>query len=151
MNRLAFMLLAVLPLIAVPAAFVAVLRSGPQPAPIWRQRLPADRHEPHRCTWSCHDRGCRHAPVLPAWLAADDGLFGATIQALGQAGRALWPRDPRRGYALANLLVFCVLWPGAMYALYLVALRQRRALGELREVRDVRELRAAGLGGGAPR
>ena len=42
-------------------------------------------------------------------------------------GRGL-SADRRMGYGAANLLLFCVVWPGAMYALWVVAWRQRSAI-----------------------
>lgn len=82
------------------------------------------------CTWACHNHGCAHAPLLPAILSGDGGLFGGTIRALYRAG-GLLSRDRATGYGAANLLFFCGLWPGAMYALAVVALRQRLVLSRL--------------------
>ena len=71
--------------------------------------------------------------MLPAFLVGDDGLFGWTVGALYALGHVLVPGRGGLGYGAANLLVFCVIWPGVMYALYVVALRQRRRLRDLRE------------------
>jgi hypothetical protein len=122
------------PLLLVPLLFVAVLRSG-EPAPLWRRSLPREGYRPDRCTWDCHNHGCRHRPVLGRFLAGDDGLFGATVHALHGMGRVMAPGRGNVGYGAANLLVFCLVWPGGMLALWLVALRQRRQLRELRAAR----------------
>jgi hypothetical protein len=125
---------AVAPLVLVPLLFVAVLRSG-EPAPYWRHSLPREAARPDRCTWACHNHGCRHRPVLPRLLSGDDGLFGATIRLLHGMGRVMAPGRGNVGYGAANLLVFCLVWPAGMYALWLVAWRQRRRLRELRRGR----------------
>jgi hypothetical protein len=127
MGRPARIVIALAPLVVVPLLFVAVLRSG-EPAPLWRRTLPREGYRPDRCTWDCHNHGCRHRPVLPRLLSGDDGLFGAAIHALHGLGRGLAPGRGNVGYGAANLLVLCALWPAGMYALWLVALRQRRLL-----------------------
>lgn len=124
-------LLALLPLLLTAALFLAVLRSG-EPAPLPRTTFPSEPHRPEVCTWDCHNHGCRHAPRLPGWLGGDRGLYGRTIVGLRHLGAALLPGQPRQGYGLANLLVFCVAWPGVMWGLYWVAVRQRRELWRLR-------------------
>jgi hypothetical protein len=126
-SRLGWRLLALLPLLVVPVLFVAVLRAG-APTPLFRRALPDEPFRRERCTWYCHNHGCRHRPVLPRALAGDEGLFGATIHGLYGLGAVLVPGRAAAGYGAANLLVFCVLWPGGIYALYLVALAQRRRL-----------------------
>lgn len=131
MRRLAWAVAAAAPLVLVPALFLAVVRAG-DPAPLGRRALPDEPYRAHRCTWHCHNHGCRHAPVLPAVLSGDDGVFGAAIRGLYGLGRVLVPGRSAAGYGAANLLVFCLVWPAGMYALYLVALRQRRRLRELR-------------------
>lgn len=128
-----------LPLIAPWLLLLAVNQTG-EPAPLARGATPQEPFVREYCTWACHNHGCQHRPVLPQALAGDAGLFGYTIRALRAAGRAA-SSDGRVGYGAANLLVFCVLWPGAMYALLLVGLRQRAAL---------RSLRARGREGGQP-
>jgi len=60
-------------------------------------------------------------------------LFDRTVLALHAAGNDFVPADGFAGYRAANLLVFCAMWPAAMYALLLVALRQRRQLRALRK------------------
>jgi hypothetical protein len=115
----------VLPLLALPLAFVAVLRSG-TPAPYWRAARPHEPRDAVRCTWSCHNHGCEHAQRLPRALSI--GLFDRAVLGLHDLGDRLAPGDRFSGYRAANLIVFCALWPAAMYGLYLVALRQRRAL-----------------------
>jgi hypothetical protein len=118
-------------LLVVPAIFVGVLRSG-DPAPLARVALPAEPYRADRCTWYCHNHGCPHRPKLPGVLSGDDGLFGKTIGALKHAGSTLVPSDPAVGYGVANLLVFCALWPGLMLALLVIAVRQRREIRALR-------------------
>lgn len=68
------------------------------------------------CTRACHDHGCSHNPVLPDALTSDEGLFGETIRALKRSGRATG-LGARKGYGLANLLLFCVVWPALMLGL----------------------------------
>ena len=134
MARLVRIAAALAPLLLVPLLFVAVLRSG-DPAPWRRRALPREEHRADRCTWYCHNHGCRHRPSLPRVLVGDDGLFGAAIRALHGMGRVMAPGRGNVGYGAANLLVFCLVWPAGMYALYLVALRQRRQLREARGAR----------------
>ncbi len=126
------LLRAAAPLLLTALLFVAVLRSG-SPAPLWRTRIPSEPLRRDRCTWYCHNHGCPHAPALPLFLTGDDYLFGRTVAALHAAGSAAFPGQPGAGYGAMNLLAFCVLWPGLMYALYLTALRQRDRLRALRE------------------
>jgi hypothetical protein len=96
-----------------------------------RGALPREGRREDRCTWACHNHGCSHRPRLPAVLTGDAYLFGGTIRGLFALGRAFSP-DRARGYGAANLLVFCLLWPGLMYGLWVVFWRQRRALRALR-------------------
>lgn len=114
-----------LPVLATCLAFVLVLRSGAAPAPLWRSELPREARAATHCTWHCHTHGCDHRLVLPALLTRDDQLFGWTIRALYATGRVLVPCDAALGYGAANLLVFCIAWPGAMLALWVAALRTR--------------------------
>jgi hypothetical protein len=137
MRRLGWTGLALAPLVAVSLVFLLVLRAG-EPAPWWRRTLPQEPYRPDRCTWYCHNHGCRHRPALPAFLAGDAGLFGATVRALHGLGGTLAPGRGNVGYGAANLLVFCLLWPAGMYALWVVAVRQRRRLRELRRERGGR-------------
>jgi len=116
----------------VPLLFVAVLRSGPTPAPLFRSVLPQESYDATRCTWYCHNHGCRHRPVLPEVLSGDHGLFGWTIHALQSGGRAMSPGAPGLGYGAANLVVFCAVWPAAMLGLWVLAVRQRRQIRMLR-------------------
>ena len=119
------LLLALLPVALTALAFVWVLSlREPASAPLFRSQLPHEAFDPARCTWACHNHGCQHQPQLPAWLASDEGLFGRTVAALHHGGRILLPKDPRAGYGLVNLLVFCLFWPGLMWALYLIAINQ---------------------------
>jgi hypothetical protein len=126
-SRGRFLFYALLPLWLVPLLFVAVVESSGA-LPLARGHIPDEPYRPDRCTWYCHNHGCRHRPALPAFFAGDDGLFGATVRALHAAGRSFGPDASGAGYGAANLAVFCAAWPGAMYALYLVALRQRAQL-----------------------
>jgi len=91
-------------------------------------------HRPDRCTRHCHDHGCHHDPVLPDLLTSDHGLYGWTIRALYAAGDNTG-LDRSTGYGLANLVVFCVLWPGLMLALLAIGLIQRVRIRELRRGR----------------
>lgn len=129
MKRRVWLLLALAPLVVVPAAFTAVLVTG---APVLRIKIPNEVHARDRCTWHCHNYGCSHAPRLPLALAGDEGLYGDTIGGLKRAGRAVVPGAPDVGYGVVNLAVFCVAWPGVMYTLYLVVLAQRRRILALR-------------------
>jgi len=145
MSRQARLALAVAPLVLVPLLFVAVLRSG-DPAPYRRRVLPREGFRPDRCTWHCHNHGCRHRPVLPLFLSGDGGLFGRAIRVLHGMGQAMAPGRGNVGYGAANLLVFCVLWPAGMYALWLVVLRQRRLLRDARSLAAARPHPRRGLG-----
>ncbi|MFO0586373.1 MAG: hypothetical protein U0441_02475 [Polyangiaceae bacterium] len=113
------------PLWLVPVAFVAVLRTGTPPAPLVRGAIPNEAHTAAHCTWSCHNHGCNHVPSLPAFLSGDAGLFGWTVRALHAAGDRAMPGDRFAGYGAVNLAVFCAVWPAAMFALYVIAVRQR--------------------------
>lgn len=116
----------VAPLVIPLALFVGVLAVPPS-APFPRTAIPQDVYRPTRCTWSCHNRGCHHRAALPASLTGDDGLYGKTIRGLFRLGARLHP-DRMRGYGAANFLVFCLAWPGLMYALWVIAWKQRFAL-----------------------
>lgn len=119
-----------LPTALVAAIFVAVLRLG-QPVPFPRRAIPVEPFLGDRCTWTCHNHGCRHVPRLPLWLSGDEGLFGQTVRGLHWLGRLAMPHNPRQGYGLVNLVIFCALWPALMWGLYLKALAQRRRLAGL--------------------
>jgi hypothetical protein len=134
-SRLRFLAAALAPLALTLLLFLAVLRSGPVPAPLARSFLPVEAYSPARCTWYCHNHGCRHRPVLPAFLSGDGGLFGWTVRALHAGGDALSPRARGVGYGAVNLAVFCAGWPAATVALWIIALRQRRLLRALRAAR----------------
>ena len=127
------MLLALLPVLVTALIFTAVLAvPGPDghPTPFPRGTIPREAFQAERCTWDCHNHGCKHNPRLPGWLSGDEGLFGWAVRALHRGGSAMLPGRPREGYGLINLLIFCVVWPAAMWGLYLVALGQRRRLRE---------------------
>jgi hypothetical protein len=113
------------PLLLVPLLFVAVLRSGDPPAPFARATIPDERFESSRCTWACHNRGCRHPPVLPSVLTGDEYLFGWAVRGLHGWGDSLAPGDSFAGYRAANLALFCAAWPAAMFALWVAALHMR--------------------------
>lgn len=130
----AFLGWAVLPIVLVAAAFWAVLQVG-EGVPFPRRSIPHEAFRPDRCTWVCHNRGCRHAPRLPPSLSGDDGLFGWAVGRLHDAGRVLMPHHPAEGYGVANLLLFCVLWPALMWGLYLKVVSQAQALWRLRQRR----------------
>lgn len=129
-----FLVMALSPLVAVVALFLGVLWLEGVPVP--RAGLPREAFEVHRCTWACHNVGCRHASVLPGALVDDDGLFGRAIAGLHRLGAVLIPGGRSAGYGAANLLVFCAIWPATMYGLWLVALMQRRKLRALRGTRS---------------
>lgn len=92
---------------------------------------PPSSFSPDRCTRHCHDRGCRHEPVLPASLTSSQGLFGDTVRALHVMGRATG-LGPNVGYGVVNIVIFCVLWPGAMLWLVGVVTWQRLKIRELK-------------------
>lgn len=123
-----WLLILLAPLI-LPLALFALVLAVPPSAPFPRGAIPQHAHERSRCNWACHNRGCHHQPALPAVLTGDAGLYGKTIRGLFRLGARLHP-DRMRGYGAANLLVFCVLWPGLMYALWIIAWKQRIALRE---------------------
>jgi hypothetical protein len=133
--RLTVLVASLAPLLAVPLLFLAVIRSGPQAAPLARRALPQEPYEATRCTWYCHNHGCPHHPHLGAFLSGDDGLFGWTVDALHAAGDVVSPRSPGLGYGAVNLAVFCAVWPGMMYALWVIAVRQRARIIALRRGR----------------
>jgi len=93
---------------------------------------PSVAYEASGCTRWCHDRGCRHDPVLPDGLTSDKGLYGQTIRALTM-GESLGTQRGRWLYGGANLLLFVVGWPGLMATLLGVGLWQRVEIGRRRE------------------
>ena len=114
----------------VPWAILFAVNAAPPSLPL-RASLPEERRLPDDCTWDCHNRGCRHEPVLPAVITGDEYLFGATIRGLYALG-SVFSRDRFKGYGIANIAVFCVAWPGVMYALWVIAWRQREEIRRLR-------------------
>lgn len=124
----------VFPLVAPWALLVAVNMTSPT-TPLVRTRLPHERWRPDRCTWDCHNRGCHHRPKLPEIVTGDRHLFGATIRGLYTLGR-VFSGNRSVGYGVANLVVFCLAWPALMYALWVIAWRQRF---------EIRRLRAGGV------
>jgi hypothetical protein len=124
-----------LPPVALTAIlFWGVLRSG-SPAPFPRTELPKESFVAERCTWVCHNHGCRHPSRLPDFLTGDSGLFGKTVRLLHRAGSAIMPAHPNQGYGVVNLLLFCVAWPGFMLWLYAIVVRQRLELREMDRAR----------------
>ncbi len=109
------------PVCLVPLLFVIVLALGR--SPLVRTEIPDEPRVAQRCSWYCHNHNCPHHAVLPAVFSGDRGLYGKTISALHAAGQGT-----NEGYALANLALFCVAWPGAMWALWIIAVRQRARL-----------------------
>jgi hypothetical protein len=120
--------------LVLPWALLFAVDAWPPSVPLARRQIPREARLAQRCTWACHNRGCTHAPRLPAALTSDRYLFGATIDGLYTLGRAL-SSDRARGYGAANILVFCVAWPGLMYALWVAVWRQRAELAALRAKR----------------
>ena len=96
-----------------------------------RRTLPHPTRHAERCNWDCHNHGCSHRPKLPAVLTSDAYVFGATVRGLYVLGR-LFSRDRFEGYGAANLVVFCLLWPALMYALWVRVWTQREQLRALR-------------------
>jgi hypothetical protein len=96
-----------------------------------RRTLPREARVESRCTWACHNRGCSHRPALPSVITGDRYVFGATIRGLFALG-TLFSRDRFEGYAIANILVFCLAWPALMYALWVRVWTQRENLARLR-------------------
>ncbi len=124
-----FLWIYVLPLLAPWALLYGVNATDPS-VPMVRTAMPAQRFRADRCTWYCHNHGCRHRPVLPAVLTSDRYLFGGTIRGLSTLGR-LFSNNGSLGYGIANLLVYCTVWPGLMYLLWVIAWRQHRELRRL--------------------
>jgi hypothetical protein len=120
----------VLPLV-FPWAVMAAVNLAPPAVPLLRTSIPHETYRADRCNWICHNRGCRHRPVLPAIITSDRYLFGATIRGLYALG-TLFSRDRFKGYGIANIVVFCVAWPALMYALWVIAWRQREEIRRLR-------------------
>jgi hypothetical protein len=131
-ERFRFVAAALAPLVLTPLLFVVTLRGPSPPAPLARGALPQEAYAADRCTWYCHNHGCPHRPVLGTVLAGDRGLYGRTIHALRAAGDTVSPAARGVGYGAVNLAVFCGVWPAGMYALWIVALRQRWRLRTLR-------------------
>jgi len=129
LARRGFLALAFAPALLLAVLFAGVVHS--RPTPLWRTAIPTEALRTDRCTWYCHNHGCPHAPVLPAWLASDRGAFGVALRGLYGFGDAL-SSDRATGYGLANLLVFCVAWPALTGGLWIVAIVQHAELKQLR-------------------
>jgi hypothetical protein len=128
-RALRFLWIYIFPLV-VPWVILIAVNAAPPTLP-FRVSIPEERWLPDHCTWDCHNRGCRHAPVLPAVITGDSYLFGATIRGLYALG-SLFSSDRFKGYGIANIAVFCVAWPALMVALWVSAWRQREELRRLR-------------------
>lgn len=124
------LLVLVLPLVA-PWLVVLAVNAAPPAVPLVRSHLPHEPFAADHCTWACHDHGCRHRPVLPSSLTADDALFGDSIRALYRLGSHL-SADRATGYGAANILVFCLVWPALMYGLWLLVWWQGGQLARAR-------------------
>lgn len=118
-------LLAVAPLVLVPLVFSAVLAAARPSVAFPRRELPDEAFSPDHCNWSCHNHGCRHASKLPDALTSDAHLFGWAVEALHRMGDAVSPSNTFVGYGAVNLAIFCAAWPGAMFGLWVFALRTR--------------------------
>ncbi len=86
---------------------------------------PHPMRDAQACNWACHNKGCRHGmkvvgPPIAGPLRGGKlrGLYGWTIDSLHSSG----------AYRLANLFVFCLLWPMGTLALWALVVRQRLAL-----------------------
>lgn len=121
--------------LVLPWVILLAVNAWPPGVPLARRTIPHEAARADRCTWACHNRGCAHRPALPAVLSGDQYLFGKTIDGLYRLG-SLFSSDRRRGYGIANLLVFCVLWPGLMYALWVSVWRERERLRAMRAELD---------------
>ena len=89
---------------------------------------PHPMRDARACNWACHNKGCRHGmkvvgPPIAGPLRHGKllGLYGWTIDRLHSSG----------AYRLANLLVFCLLWPVGTLSLWALVVRQRLALRAL--------------------
>ncbi len=118
-------LVALFPLALVAALFLGVVHARPTPS--FRRTIPQESFRTDRCTWYCHNHGCRHKTSLPDWLTSDAGAFGFTIRGLYALGRVV-SNDAPTGYGIANLLVFCTAWPVLTYGLWITALLQHKSL-----------------------
>ncbi len=88
---------------------------------------PVVEYRSDECTRDCHNRGCRHDPLLPDFFTSNRGLFGRAVMALHAMGDSSG-LGRCRGYGAANLVVFCVIWPGLMLLLVGVVTWQRLEL-----------------------
>jgi hypothetical protein len=123
------------PLVA-PWAILMGVNAMPPGVPLVRTSVPHERWEPRHCNWDCHNHGCRHRPKLPALITGDRYVFGTTIRGLYTLGR-LFSRNRFVGYGIANLVVFCVVWPLLMYWLWVRAWTQAETLRTLRARRNL--------------
>jgi len=96
-----------------------------------RNQKPTPRKDKKSCNWYCHNQGCRHkmkvvGPPLAGPLNANKtkllGLYGKTIDALHGSG----------AYRLANIMVFCLLWPLLTGSLWFVVVFQRLRLSAVK-------------------
>ena len=99
-------------------------------------------HERDRCSWACYNNSCVHeesVPWLPALLTSNKGWFGSAIDMLHSTG----------SYRAANLVVFCLLWPGWMWFMVGYGLLQRIRIHRLRTWERLSQSPGA-IGGDAP-
>jgi hypothetical protein len=122
-------LLRFLPIVLIAVLFVAVATDSGEVR--YAAPMPIASHRAEVCTWACHNHGCRHHPRLPTWLTSDVGLYGATIRGLGTLGG-----HTRIGYDLANLLIFCAIWPVSTYLLWWKVMDQRLRIAALTRAAD---------------
>lgn len=106
--------------------------------PLLRSSLPRVERSAQHCNWDCHNHACSHRPKLPAVITDDQHVFGYTIRGLYLLGR-LFSSNRFEGYGIATLVVFCLLWPALMYALWIRAWTQRLELIGLRALRKLPE------------
>ena len=118
------------PLLA-PWIILFAVNASSAGVPSVRAALPHPVRQPARCNWDCHNHACSHRPKLPAVLTSDRYVFGTTVRGLYLLGR-IFSSNRFEGYGIANLLVFCLLWPALMYVLWVRYWTQRAALLRLR-------------------
>lgn len=119
------------PVVLTLVVMTSVVSWGNGVDQIVRTKKPVDKAYRNRCSWRCHDRGCRHemrvvGPPIAGPLDRKTnkllGLYGWTIASLHSTG----------SYRFANLILFCLVWPLGTGALWVVVVRQRLAIRALR-------------------
>ena len=81
------------------------------------------------CTRYCHDKVCKHDPVLPDNISSDTGFYGDVINSLFDIGNVFsnyLDITLFQGYTIANLLVFCVMVPIVHFSLAFLTLKRRK-------------------------